>query len=72
LSLVILRKRLQVHNWLGISLVVVGLFFVGFAGFLKNADGNNNNTNKVDTSLFFFWNRPGINCSSYSSITDDY
>jgi len=54
LSLVILRKRLQVHNWLGISLVVVGLFFVGFAGFLKNADGNNNNTNKVDTSLFFF------------------
>jgi len=48
LSLTVLKRKLFLHNWLGITLVVIGLVLVGASGFLKNSNSDSN----VDPKLF--------------------
>eukprot|EP01130_Rhizamoeba_saxonica_P011292 TRINITY_DN4686_c0_g2_i2.p1 TRINITY_DN4686_c0_g2~~TRINITY_DN4686_c0_g2_i2.p1 ORF type:complete len:358 (+),score=54.60 TRINITY_DN4686_c0_g2_i2:106-1179(+) len=35
LSVIFLKKKLKIHNWLGMAIVILGLGLVGLAGFLK-------------------------------------
>jgi len=43
LSAIFLRKKLLLHHWVGIIIVVAGLFLVGLSGFLTGSNGGNSN-----------------------------
>jgi len=55
LSLIFLKRKLKAHHWIGILIVVVGLFLVGLAGMIKTNEKNkeNNDNANSNSGLFF-------------------
>jgi len=52
LSFFVLKKKLRLHHWIGITCVVFGLFLVGLSGFLTESAKNKEGTNRRDPVLF--------------------